>query len=281
MMVSKLQIETWTYYDKVEAIYTRKGYGDMIGIDKDILGGIPSLIVVAKENAEKKLPILTYFHGFTSAKEHNLPLAFLMAEKGYRVILPDSLYHGERDAGLSKEKLRLAFWDIVVKNTTEIEAIYNELNRRGLLQDKRFGVAGTSMGGITTAAALAQYPWIKTAAILMGTPTLTDYAKQLVQTYKQSGELQITKTMEQDVYALLEPYDLSQHMEMLNERPLLFWHGDKDPVVPFSQPYAFYHDALMYYKKQANIRFIREKNRGHKVSRLAILQTVEWFSQHL
>src|SRR5699024_12580808 len=115
-----------------------------------------------------------------------------------------------------------------------------------------FGVRGARMGVIIPAAALAQYPWIKTAAILMGTPTMRDYDKQLVQTYKQSGELQITKTMEQDVYALLETYDLSQHMEMLNERPLLFWHGDKDPVVPFSQPYAFYHDALMYYKKQSN-----------------------------
>src|SRR5699024_12675939 len=98
MMVSKLQIETWTYYDNVEAICTRKGYGDMIGIDKDILGGIPSLIVVAKENAEKKLPILTYFDGFTSAKEHNLTLAFLLTEKGYAVVLTGGLYPGQRPA---------------------------------------------------------------------------------------------------------------------------------------------------------------------------------------
>ncbi|HLQ71272.1 MAG TPA: esterase, partial [Bacillota bacterium] len=62
----------------------------MIGIYKENVKTIPALVVVDSTKTTEALPILTYFHGFTSAKEHNLPLAFLMAEKGFRVILPDS-----------------------------------------------------------------------------------------------------------------------------------------------------------------------------------------------
>src|SRR5699024_8455113 len=186
------KITSCAYYDEKGAILAERGRCDMIGINEENLCGIPSLSVVDKANEAKALPVLVYFHGFTSAKEHNLSLAFLMAKKGFRVILPDSLYHGERDEGLSADKLRLSFWDIVIKNVDEVKTIHDELNQRGLIRDERFGIAGTSMGGITTAAALTRYQWIKAAAVLMGSPKLTSYAEELIQTYKQSGDLHIT-----------------------------------------------------------------------------------------
>src|SRR5699024_1804180 len=121
----------------------------------------------------------------------------------------------------------------------------------------------------------------KAAAVLMGSPKLTSYAEELIQTYKQSGDLHITDEMAQDVYELLAPYDLSRHMEVLNDRPLFFWHGKNDSVVPFAHAYSFYRDVLKHYRKQENIQFLPEKNREHKVSRLAILETVQWFDKHL
>ncbi|SFA82210.1 hypothetical protein SAMN04488072_102118 [Lentibacillus halodurans] len=253
----------------------------MIGVLHKTIATIPCLVIVDHTKQNDTLPTITYFHGFTSAKEHNLPLAYLLAEKGYRVILPDSMYHGEREREISSIKKQISFWDIVMKNVEELKDIRDELDSEDLVLNDRFGIAGTSMGGITTAAALTQYPWIKTAGILMGSPKITTYAKTLVDSFKKMGDLPVTDDVIKDLYVRLEQYDLSKQADTLNERPVLFWHGERDPVVPFDHSYTFYEDARQLYTNQENIQFIKEANRDHKVSRYAILETVKWFKKHL
>ncbi|MFC4024483.1 alpha/beta fold hydrolase [Oceanobacillus longus] len=253
----------------------------MIGVYKETINSIPSLIIVDAQKENEALPVVTYFHGFTSAKEHNLPLAYLLAEKGYRVILPDSRYHGEREPDVSALKKQISFWEIVMLNVEELQVIKTYLDERNLLQDGRFGIAGTSMGGITTSAALTQYPWIKTAAILMGSPKITTFAKTLVESFKKVGNLPVTDEMIESMYERLEKMDLSKQPEKLNDRPLLFWHGESDSVVPFDHSYTFYDEAVKHYTNKENIDFIKEANTDHKVSRYAILETVKWFEKHL
>lgn len=115
----------------------------------------------------------------------------------------------------------------------------------------------------------------------MGSPKMTTYAKTLVDSFKKMGALPVTDEVIEQLYVRLEQYDLSQHINKLNERPILFWHGESDPVVPFDHSYTFYEEAKKYYSNQENIRFIKEEDHGHKVSRYAILETVKWFKQHL
>ncbi|GGA73889.1 alpha/beta fold hydrolase [Ornithinibacillus halotolerans] len=252
----------------------------MIGISKELVGGIPSLVVVDSEKKEEALPTVIYFHGITSAKEHNLPLAFLLAEKGIRVVLPDSIYHGERETN-EIDDVRYYLFHIVLQNVKELNDIKDDLESRELILDGRVGVAGTSMGGITTAAALSQYQWLNSAAILMGSPKLTTFARELVATYEKLGELPMTKEEVDKLYETLQTFDLSLQVEKLNERPLLLWHGDNDPTVPFEHSFRFYESTVKVYKDQDKIKFIREKNQGHKVSRMAILETVKWFVSYL
>ncbi|PAV29220.1 esterase [Virgibacillus profundi] len=253
----------------------------MIGIYEKNIKTIPCLVVVDADRENEALPIVTYFHGFTSAKEHNLSLAYLLAEKGFRVVLPDSEYHGAREQAISSLKKQISFWDIVMQNVKELKDIKDYFDEKGLVLNERFGVAGTSMGGITTSAALTQYHWIKVAAVLMGSPKITTYAKTLVNSFKKMGDLPVTEDMIDHLYEQLENYDLSKQMEKLNGRPLLFWHGENDAVVPFDHSYTFYEDAAKTYENADKIHFIKESNRDHKVSRYAIIETVKWFEEHL
>ncbi|SDL98655.1 prolyl oligopeptidase family serine peptidase [Sediminibacillus halophilus] len=254
----------------------------MITVSREKWNEIPVLIVVDAEKSGEPLPVLTYFHGYTSAKEHNLPLAYLLAEKGFRVILPDSILHGDRAEDLSANEMNIRFFEIVSQNIKDLQVIKNTLEEKGLLLDERFGLAGTSMGGITTAAALTQYPWIKASAVLMGSPKITDYAKALVdQMKKSSSDFEMSDEQIHTIYQQLETIDLSKQMDKLYERPLFFWHGEADPVVPFDHAYSFYNEVVPYYKNPESIRFLREVGRGHKVSRFAVLETVKWFDMQL
>lgn len=253
----------------------------MIGIYNKAVCSIPILEVVDQSNQDQQLPLFVYFHGFTSAKEHNLPIAYLLAKAGFRVILPDSLFHGERTENVSKQKVQTSFWDIVMKNVEELEIIKNDYEKKGLIQDERIGVSGTSMGGITTSAALTKYHWITVAAILMGTPKMTTYAKDLIHTLQKTGKLPVSDDQIEQLYEQIKLYDLSRQTEKLKERPLLLWHGQQDEVVPFDHAYSFYKEIQKNYNDPARLQFLKEVNTGHKVSRNAIVQTVKWFEKYL
>ncbi|SDJ87458.1 alpha/beta fold hydrolase [Sediminibacillus albus] len=254
----------------------------MISVFKEKWREIPLLVVVDSQKSDQPLPVLTYFHGYTSAKEHNLPLAYLLAEKGYRVVLPDCMLHGERSEDISADEMNLQFFNIVGQNIKDVKTIKDTLEDKQLLLDGRLGLAGTSMGGITTAAALTQYPWIKASAILMGSPKITSYAEALVEQMKKAeGGIAMTEAEIEQIFQQLSNIDLSKQIDKLHGRPIFFWHGEADAVVPFDHSYSFYNEAVPYYKNPESIRFLREVGRGHKVSRFAILETVNWFEMQL
>lgn len=253
----------------------------MIGIEKKEIQSIPCLIIADIDKEQQALPTVTYFHGFTSAKEHNLPIAFLLAEKGFRVLLPDSIYHGERNDTISMAEKQLFFWEIVLQNIQDLKELKTYLDHEGLIKDGKFGVAGTSMGGITTSAALTKYSWIKVAAVLMGSPKLTEYAQTLVSQYAKEHALPLTENELVQLFRQIHEIDLSKHPETLQDRPLLFWHGTADTVVPYDHSYHFYKEVHQHYQNQELIHYLTEKNRGHKVSRFATLETVKWFEKHL
>ncbi|WP_152657291.1 alpha/beta fold hydrolase [Oceanobacillus sp. CFH 90083] len=253
----------------------------MIGIYQEPIEGIPCLHVVDQKYTGEERPVVIYYHGFTSAKEQNLPIAYMLADKGCRVLLPDALHHGERSKGLSDDKRQLAFFEIVLKNIDELGVLRQYLLQNKLLKDQGLGVAGTSMGGITTSAALVKYPWVDAAAVMMGTPKLQAYARQLLHYVEKNGQSPFTKEELDHLFEKLAEIDLSAHMESLYERPLMFWHGENDKVVPFEQSHSFYQTVEPAYTNKSNLQFIGEKGREHKVSVPAMHRAAEWFERHL
>ena len=134
-------------------------------VERQVWGHIPLLNITPDQDG-KELPTVIFFHGHTSAKEHNLHYAYQLADKGIRVILPDSHLHGERSEGLDGVQISLRFWEIVLTSIEELAFLRDELHKRGLMAGEP-AVGGTSMGGITTLGAMTVYPWIKAAAVMM------------------------------------------------------------------------------------------------------------------
>ncbi|MFC0272013.1 alpha/beta fold hydrolase [Metabacillus herbersteinensis] len=253
----------------------------MVIIEKHQIQDIVLLHVVKDSLKHTKTPFVIFIHGFTSAKEHNLHYAYLLAEKGIRVVLPDAEFHGERAKALSSLDLSMQFWDIVINEIHELNLIKEHFQH--LIDQDRIGVVGTSMGGITTLGALTQYRWIKVAVSLMGSPYYTMYLKEQLKHLAQNGvDVKLTENQLAEKLDALSRYDLSLHKETLAERPLLFWHGEKDEVVPFAPTYQFYKEILpLYEQSPENIRFIADPAADHKVSREGLLTTAEWFEKHL
>lgn len=255
----------------------------MILVDKSTIQTIPFLHLVKEEDIDKPLPICFFIHGFTSAKEHNLHYAYYLAEKGFRVILPDCLEHGERSTGKSEYQLGEVFWKIVLHTIHELSIMKEYFEEKGLLVQNGIGVAGTSMGGIVTLGALTQYEWITSAVSLMGNPTYVKFAQaQLAQVESLGYSIPFSEEEIENMLSELAQYDLSLQPEKLDGRPLMFWHGKRDKVVPFNLTREFYESILPYYEEQEDhLLFIEDDRADHKVTREGVLRLVEWFEKHL
>ncbi|MBU8877434.1 prolyl oligopeptidase family serine peptidase [Bacillus sp. FJAT-29790] len=255
----------------------------MVIIENIKITDIPVLHIADQKKSREKLPFIIFIHGFTSAKEHNLHYAYLLAEKGFRVILPEALYHGERNNGLSGHDLNIQFWEIVIRTIDELEILKHSFEEEKLIDPSRIGLVGTSMGGIVTLGALTKYEWVKTAASLMGMPYYEKFALSQIDAMRKKGmEIPVQEDEIAQLMEKLKELDLSLQPEKLENKPLLFWHGKQDTVVPYSYTYHFYETIRpLYYQEPEKLQFIGEENAGHKVSTKGVIETVKWFETYL
>lgn len=260
----------------------RKGGKQQVKILKEIWEGIPLLHVAPEGAAEKELPTVIFLHGHMSAKEHNLHYAYQLADKGIRVLLPDAHLHGEREEAQDAIQLSLRFWEIVLTSIEEIGKIHKIAKEKQLVKGEP-ALAGTSMGGITTLGALTVYSWIPSAAIMMGAANYVELANaQMTQFESRGFTLPITEEERADMLKTLGQFDGTKKLETFNKRPLFFWHGEQDVIVPFGPTYDFYKKLKASYGDQeGKLQFLREKETGHAVSRPGMLAAVEWLAKHL
>ncbi|WP_067840575.1 prolyl oligopeptidase family serine peptidase [Amphibacillus sediminis] len=252
----------------------------MIQVTRHIWRDIPVLEVVDQAHSQSKLPTLVYLHGITSAKEDNLTTGYLLAEQGYRVILPDAHLHGERE--VANIDLRLYFFDIIQQSLLDLAVIKDQLSRSDLIEADRIGVAGTSMGAITTAAAMVSYNWIQVGALMMGTALLHDFAQLQINQIKEQGiELPLSELELEQLLVRIEQLDLSRQLDRLHNRSLFIWHGQEDQVIPFEHANDFYHLLHNDATYTGQVEFLSEANRGHKISRNGRLALVNWLIKSL
>ncbi|WP_280769225.1 dienelactone hydrolase family protein [Salipaludibacillus daqingensis] len=248
----------------------------MITVSKEQLAGIPSLQVVDLQKENNPLPLVIFWHGFTGVKEHSLHHAYLLAEEGYRVILPDALHHGERDKGISNDQRNLFFWEIVIQSIHETASIVSIFKEKAHIYHDDISIAGVSMGAIISLGAMTQFDWIKTAGSFMGTPAYEDFVQRQVEQMKRSSDyFPFTEKELSEKVALINQYDLSKKPEAIIGRELFFWHGEKDDVVPIKGA----KDFVDHQRENDNIKLIVDKHAGHHVSHQAILDFVSWMKK--
>ncbi|MDR7071990.1 serine aminopeptidase domain-containing protein [Fictibacillus barbaricus] len=251
----------------------------MISIKKEAVENIPFLMAEKDENAGKPLPLFIFIHGYTSAKEHNLHFAYTLAELGMRVLLPDMMHHGERLDAHSGKRNDYDFWNIVAQGIQDVGVLVNWAKENKLVYNEEIALGGTSMGAIITYGSLVKYPEINAAVALMGTPAHEAFAKWQIESIKKAGyklpfsDEELTKT-----YEFLRSFDLTQNYEKLNKRPLFIWHSEVDQVVPYDFAKPFIESLIEQNKKSV---YMNDKTSGHKVSRPAYLNAVEWVSENI
>lgn len=217
----------------------------MVIIKNKQIQNIPVFEVFEEGKEDKVLPLVVFYHGWESRKERVLEYGFTLAKKGFRVVLPEAYNHGERKVNVEKQQASLDFWEVVVQNIKELPIITSHYIENDQILEGKISVAGLSMGGITVSALLTQYDWIRSAAILMGSPAPVEFSKWLLKNYKIDGTALydiLDKREIESKLANLNSISLSMHPEKIANRPVYFWHGEDDPIVPIHITRKFIED---------------------------------------
>lgn len=246
-------------------------------VKEEIWAGIP-LLHISNESMDENSPTVIFLHGHMSAKEHNLHYAYQLVNKGVRVILPDAIYHGARTENLSELEMSMKFWEIVLRSVKEVGILYEEGLKLNRFLPGNVAIGGTSMGGITASASLTQYEWIKTAAICMGVTSVSKLAEHQLEAFKKQGiEMPLTDEQKVGLLQYLKTFDLENYSEIFSIKPVVFWHGMKDEIVPFHLSYPYYAEHL----SNTSSLYLKEKQAAHAVSRKGILKVTEFLTQNL
>jgi len=190
-------------------------------------------------SAEEPVPALVRPHGGPTSQWKNgwHPFAQLLIQQGYAVFAPN--VRGSTGYGVSFESLNNAAWG--QSDLDDLIAGARLVVERPEILDDRVGIWGVSYGGFLTLAAITRYPDFFACAVeAIGMPDLEKLYRQTNtegRTYLDRELGPLRGNLER--YRSLSPLTGVENVET----PLLSFHGELYPLVPYETKRAFF-DAL-------------------------------------
>ena len=239
--------------------------------EKVMIQEIPAIVFRPKDAIEP-LPTVVFYHGWSSNKETQRMRGFILASVGYQVVIPDAIYHGERNplTDYGREASIEYFWDTVFKSIEEYSIIQRELMLKYAADPKRIAVMGNSMGGITSGGIFTHNKDIKALIVLNGCCWWENFNKNI----------EVTKELESVVERGKE-LDPMNHLKLLKDRPILLLHGDSDTSVPIESQRFFYNKLNPMSSNKERIKLIEYPKLNHFVTTNMMEESINWLGRYL
>ncbi|MGB4609047.1 MAG: alpha/beta fold hydrolase [Saccharofermentanales bacterium] len=230
---------------------------------KLLIDDIPVIEITPRKLQDQCVPLIVFYHGWTSNKVNGADFGEIIAKFGFRVVVPDCAYHGERNAN------PLKMWDThflflsIMETAAEFKKIINYYQMKDLIINDFYCAAGVSMGGLITNILIRKYPGIKAAGIFMASPQLQKFAEwisfvgledmfraaqefypgiALPDERLQLGIINKESDLILELLPELENFDLSLQPESIAGRPVFYWHAQPDPMMPYELTAEFYEN---------------------------------------
>lgn len=243
--------------------------------EKIYIGEIPAILFRPK-NGKGLYTTIIFYHGWSSKKEFQRMRGFILSSMGYQVIIPDAIYHGERNPIEYNANNSKYFWDVIFNNLDESNYIIEELITKYDADPNRIGVIGNSMGGITAAGVFTHNPNIKALVVLNGSCGWQNSN----QIFKKTLGITMTEDMRK-IENKINETDPINNLKLLKDRPILMLHGASDSIVDIESQRLFYKEILPLYEDKKDIKLIEYPRLDHFVTTNMMEESAKWFHRYL
>lgn len=237
------------------------------------IGEIPAIIFRPKE-VKDRIPTILFYHGWSSNKEFQRIRGFILASVGYQVVIPDAIYHGERNplTDYGMESAMRYFWDVILNNIEEADGLLSAMVSNYKADPKRIAVMGNSMGGFTAGGVFTHNEKIKNLVVFNGSCSWEGF----------NDNFEVTPSEElEELRNKINSMDPINNLDLLKNRPILLLHGDSDMTVPIDGQRIFYKKINPMYNDKEKIKFIEYPGLNHCVTTNMMEETINWLGIYL
>ena len=238
---------------------------------------IPAIVLTPK-NDSKLHPTVIFYHGWGSSIEKQRFRGFILCSLGYQVIIPCSIYHGERSPidHSNPENAGKYFWNVIIKNIEESNLIIDYSINYQDADPNRIGVTGNSMGGFTAAGVFTSNQDIKALVVFNGSCNW-EHSNKLFMEALNITNLNPPKELQVNI----DRYDPIKNLDTIKNRPILSLHGDNDSLVSIEAQRLFYENVFPLYKDSSRIEFIEYPKLNHFITTNMMEEAAMWFNKYL
>ena len=249
---------------------------EFIMVEKVEINDIPCLKFKPKKS-KGLLPTVLYYHGWGSNKEYQSFKASIIACNGYQVIVPDSIYHGERNSidhngpGMIEEY----FWEVIIHSVEESKKLIKGLIHYHDADSNRMGIMGHSMGGFISSGTFSMNQNIKCMINYNGSCAWVKADEIFRKMYDR-------QPANEEERSRIGKYDLICNRDKIKLRPILLVHGDADTSVPIDSQRIFYEEISPLYKENPDaIKLVEYKRLDHYISVGMLEEGIRWCNRYL
>ena len=226
----------------------------------------------------KGKPLVFMTHGYGSFKERMKNFAMQLADKGYFVVAPDALAHGERN-----EPGRHSILQIVERSVADIDSLIDYYQANSDVDAGRFSIVGRSMGGFVAYSYLVNGKRTPRAiAPTISSPDSRDLMNyQLGLSYYENHKMQY----------LTDPSEIALRNRELEEASLLERVVKNDKVAVIVQHIRFdflvgsggsdrLYEAWKNVRKDGTFRYVKVFAFFHYIPDVAKRNVIKFFAKY-
>jgi alpha-beta hydrolase superfamily lysophospholipase len=229
-------------------------------------------------------PLVVLLHGGGGNKQHVLPLAEQLAERGYFCICPDLANHGER----IQPGRPLISPGITAQTTRDLELILQQDRSLAGVDGTRVGLVGQSLGGAMAFNYLTKHAdRIKAVCTIVATPNwlAVDFQAAIDMMTHYLASQKRTDAHLKAVGPLLKTYLFCRqpmnHLRMMRHTALLLLNGCLDPIVRLSGVEAFYRKMTAINPDRQRVRLIAYPDVGHQQTPAMIPEILAFLDRYV
>ncbi len=248
----------------------------LVSSERIVIGNIPCLRYRPKDSSGL-LPTVIYYHGWHSSKEYQRFKGTVLAVYGYQVIIPDAIYHGERNP-IDYDKpdaFEKYFWDVIIQNTEESQSLIENIIDKYEADSSRIAVMGNSMGGFSASGVFVKNSNIKCMVNTNGSCAWVK-AEEI---FRETDNL---PPISEERIRKLSTYDPMYNTGKLKIRPILMLHGDSDSSIPIDGQREFFKEiSPLYSESPEKLVLVEVPRMDHYISTGMLEEAIEWLKKYL